>query len=217
MRLWGISVSEGFQCQSMVALDAAQQLPRTSAGDRGPPLPARSWLTNNSRSPGQARQTMAASTGVVARRPAVSTRCMNCRSAKYRPMGQATPTTTYLALAEGADDPERPGGLYLAAQMSRRMHLSAGQRVLDLGAVEGLRPSSRQSPGPGRPTRSRRPRSLDAIGVGAGDRHSTHRVARQARMAPWTPCGRVDRGWPGAYRPLKRGGRFSMNARRPSS
>ena len=100
-RLWGISVSKGFQCQSMVALDAAQQLPRTSAGDRGPPLPARSWLTNNSRSPGQARQTMAASTGVVEDglrlRPG-----MNCRSAKYRPMGQATPTTTYLALAEGA-------------------------------------------------------------------------------------------------------------------
>ncbi len=55
------------------------------------------------------------------------------------------------------------------------------------------------------------------VGVGAGDRHSTHRVARQARMAPYQPCGRVDRGRIGAYRPLKRGGRFSMNARRPSS
>ncbi len=30
-----------------------------------------------------------------------------------------------------------PGGLYLAAQMSRRMHLSAGQRVLDLGCGGG--------------------------------------------------------------------------------
>jgi SAM-dependent methyltransferase len=30
-----------------------------------------------------------------------------------------------------------PGGLYLAAQMSRRMHLSAGQRVLNLGCGGG--------------------------------------------------------------------------------
>lgn len=30
-----------------------------------------------------------------------------------------------------------PGGLYLAAQMSRRMHLSVGQRVLDLGCGGG--------------------------------------------------------------------------------
>ena len=30
-----------------------------------------------------------------------------------------------------------PGGLYLSAQMSRRMHLSAGQRVLDLGCGGG--------------------------------------------------------------------------------
>ncbi|NKB70638.1 MAG: SAM-dependent methyltransferase, partial [Candidatus Latescibacteria bacterium] len=30
-----------------------------------------------------------------------------------------------------------PGGLYLAAQMTRRMHLSPGQRVLDLGCGGG--------------------------------------------------------------------------------